>query len=125
MPTTTTAAAPAAAARGCSVRDANPLDRAVTGDTFGGVRTISLKQLHAETDRWVRAAKSGPVRATDRGEVAAVLVTESAANSARPIFPGARFVADATGARGLDHLCFGRARRPVIHLDTSTSFSPP
>jgi antitoxin (DNA-binding transcriptional repressor) of toxin-antitoxin stability system len=88
MPTTTTAAAPAAAARGCSVRDANPLDRAVTGDTFGGVSTISLKQLHAETDRWVRAAKSGPVRATDRGEVAAVLVTESAANSACPIFPG-------------------------------------
>ena len=55
---------------------------------MGAVRTISIKQLHAETGRWVRAAKSGPVRVTDRGEVAAVLVTESAANLARPVLPG-------------------------------------
>ena len=55
---------------------------------MGGVRTISITPLHAETGRWVRAAKSGPVHVTDRGEVAAVRVTENAATIARPIFPG-------------------------------------
>ena len=32
------------------------------------MRTISIKQLHAETCRWVRAAKGQPIVVTDRGE---------------------------------------------------------
>ena len=37
------------------------------------MKTISIKQLHAETGRWVRAARSTPVFVTDRGETIAVL----------------------------------------------------
>lgn len=49
------------------------LDPGVTGDTFPAVRTISIKQLHARTGHWVRAARSMPVVVTDRGERIAVL----------------------------------------------------
>ena len=49
------------------------LDRGVTGGTLGGVRTILIKELHAEIGRWVRAARSTPVVVTDRSERIAVL----------------------------------------------------
>lgn len=32
------------------------------------MKTISIKQLHAETGRWVRAAKTQTLVVTDRGE---------------------------------------------------------
>jgi prevent-host-death family protein len=50
-----------------------PLDRGVTGDTFPGMKTISIKQLHARTGHWVRSVQSTPVVVTDRGERIAVL----------------------------------------------------
>jgi antitoxin (DNA-binding transcriptional repressor) of toxin-antitoxin stability system len=31
------------------------------------MKTISIKQLHAETGRWVRAASKQPIIVTDRG----------------------------------------------------------
>jgi antitoxin (DNA-binding transcriptional repressor) of toxin-antitoxin stability system len=37
------------------------------------MRTISIKQLHAETGRWVRAAKGRPIIVTDHGESVATL----------------------------------------------------
>ncbi|MDP3070169.1 MAG: hypothetical protein Q8N18_07770 [Opitutaceae bacterium] len=37
------------------------------------MKTISIKQLHAQTGRWVRAARTSPVIVTDRGEEIAVL----------------------------------------------------
>jgi antitoxin (DNA-binding transcriptional repressor) of toxin-antitoxin stability system len=37
------------------------------------VKTISIKQLHAETGRWVRAAKKQTIVVTDRGEEIAEL----------------------------------------------------
>jgi len=37
------------------------------------VKTISIKQLHAETGRWVRAAKTQTLVVTDRGERIATL----------------------------------------------------
>ena len=37
------------------------------------MKTISIKQLHAETGRWVRAAKTQTLIVTDRGAEVAVL----------------------------------------------------
>ena len=57
------------------------------------MKTISIKQLHAETGRWVRAAKTAPVIVTDRGEEVAVL---------KPIDPEAHPTAILDGARRLE-----------------------
>ncbi len=37
------------------------------------MKTISIKELHAETGRWVRAAKKQTITVTDRGEEVAEL----------------------------------------------------
>lgn len=37
------------------------------------MKTISIKELHAETGRWVRAAKTQIITVTDRGEEVAEL----------------------------------------------------
>lgn len=37
------------------------------------MKIISIKQLHAETGRWVRAAKKSPIIVTDHGEQVAEL----------------------------------------------------
>jgi len=37
------------------------------------MKTISIKQLHAETGRWVRAARKQPIVVTDRGEKVATI----------------------------------------------------
>jgi len=50
------------------------------------VKTISIKQLHAETGRWVRAAKQGPITVTDRGERIASLVPHAPADHPAPVF---------------------------------------
>jgi antitoxin (DNA-binding transcriptional repressor) of toxin-antitoxin stability system len=50
------------------------------------VKTISIKQLHAETGRWVRAAKTAPVIVTDRGEKVAALVPHHPAGLPKPVF---------------------------------------
>jgi antitoxin (DNA-binding transcriptional repressor) of toxin-antitoxin stability system len=38
--------------------------------------TISIKQLHAATGKWVRAARHEPVHVTDRGKLTAVLTAQ-------------------------------------------------
>lgn len=38
-----------------------------------GMKTISIKELHAQTGRWVRAAKKTHIIVTDRGEQVAEL----------------------------------------------------
>lgn len=43
------------------------------------MKTISIKELHAETGRWVRAAKKQTIIVTDRGEEVAELRPKSAA----------------------------------------------
>ena len=50
-----------------------PLDESVTGDTFCDMKTISIKELHAATGKWVRAAKTTPIIVTDHGEQVAEL----------------------------------------------------
>jgi antitoxin (DNA-binding transcriptional repressor) of toxin-antitoxin stability system len=39
--------------------------------------TISIKQLHAATGKWVRAARHETVHVTDRGKVTAVLTAQA------------------------------------------------
>lgn len=46
------------------------------------MKTISIKQLHAETGRWVRAARQQPIVVTDRGEKVATIQPYD--DSARP-----------------------------------------
>jgi antitoxin (DNA-binding transcriptional repressor) of toxin-antitoxin stability system len=46
------------------------------------MKTISIKQLHAETGKWVRAARKQPVLVTDRGEKIATIQPHD--TSARP-----------------------------------------
>ena len=52
------------------------------------MKTISIKQLHAETGRWVRAAKTQTISVTDRGEKVAVLMPHTDEKKARPVFTG-------------------------------------
>ena len=62
------------------------LDPGVTGDTFAAVQTISIKQLHARTGHWVRAARTTPVIVTDHGEEVAVLNSREKSDLPRPVF---------------------------------------
>jgi len=52
------------------------------------MKIISIKQLHAETGRWVRAARNRPVIVTDRGEQVALLKPITEADRIRPVFSG-------------------------------------
>jgi antitoxin (DNA-binding transcriptional repressor) of toxin-antitoxin stability system len=55
------------------------------------MRTISIKQLHAETGRWVRAAKGQPITVTDHGESIATLQAFAATTRPRAVVdPAAR-----------------------------------
>jgi antitoxin (DNA-binding transcriptional repressor) of toxin-antitoxin stability system len=55
------------------------------------MRTISIKQLHAETGRWVRAAKVQPITVTDHGERVATLQPLTATTRPRTVVaPSAR-----------------------------------
>jgi antitoxin (DNA-binding transcriptional repressor) of toxin-antitoxin stability system len=70
------------------------------------MKTISIKQLHAETGRWVRAASKQPIIVTDRGERIASLQPHAPANSPTPVFC-------------LKH----RGVRPKISVDTTAYIS--
>jgi antitoxin (DNA-binding transcriptional repressor) of toxin-antitoxin stability system len=50
------------------------------------MKTISIKQLHAETGRWVRAASKQPIIVTDRGERIASLQPHVPNTGAKPVF---------------------------------------
>ena len=52
------------------------------------MKTISIKELHAETGRWVRSAKSAPVTVTDHGEPVAMLAPYDSGAKKRPVFLG-------------------------------------
>lgn len=71
------------------------------------MKTISIKQLHAETGRWVRAAKKTPLIVTDRGEEVAVL---------KPIEPEARPKAVFDAARRLEWM-------PSLPVDSTLCIS--
>ena len=65
------------------------LDRSVTGDTLDAVKTISIKELHAETGRWVRTAKKRTLIVTDRGEQVASLQPLSISTKPRAVLNAA------------------------------------
>ena len=50
------------------------------------MKTISIKQLHAQTGRWVRAAKKEPIAVTDRGEKIASLMPHNPAVLPKVVF---------------------------------------
>jgi prevent-host-death family protein len=50
------------------------------------MKTISIKQLHARTGHWVRAARTAPVIVTDHGEEVAVLNSREKTHLPRPVF---------------------------------------
>ena len=50
------------------------------------MKTISIKQLHAETGRWVRSARTTPVIVTDRGVEVAILNARDKTALPRPVF---------------------------------------
>ena len=52
------------------------------------MKTISIKELHAETGRWVRAAKKQTIIVTDRGEKIATLKPHTEEAVPRPVFTG-------------------------------------
>ena len=52
------------------------------------MKVISIKQLHAETGRWVRAARKQTIVVTDRGEKVAALKPHVEEESPRPVFTG-------------------------------------
>ena len=71
------------------------------------MKTISIKQLHAETGRWVRAAKKQPIVVTDHGEEVAEL---------RPLATPAR-------PRAVLDLARRRAWMPVSKIDSTVFIS--
>ena len=64
------------------------MTKGVTGDTFGYVKTISIKELHAATGRWVRAARTQTIIVTDRGEKVATLKFHTEEEKSRPVYTG-------------------------------------
>ncbi len=52
------------------------------------MKTISITQLHAETGRWVRAAKHETVVITRRGKKVAMLSPRIEEEKPRPVFTG-------------------------------------
>jgi VCBS repeat-containing protein len=70
------------------------------------VKTISIKQLLAETGRWVRAATKQTIVVTDRGERIATLQSHDATAQTRLVFT-----------------LKGRGSRPKIAVDSTASIS--
>ena len=54
------------------------------------MKTISIKQLHAETGRWVRAASRQPIVVTDRGVKVASIQPHEASARPRAVLDPAR-----------------------------------
>lgn len=52
------------------------------------MKTISIKELHAATGRWVRAAKKQTIIVTDHGEKIVTLQPHVEAEKPRPVFTG-------------------------------------
>ena len=50
------------------------------------MKTISIKQLHAETGRWVRAASRQPIIVTDRGVKIATIQPHVQDGRPKPVF---------------------------------------
>jgi len=54
------------------------------------MRTITIRELHEQTGRWVREASSGEVHVTERGQLIAKIVPASPP-AAKPYFANPRY----------------------------------
>lgn len=70
------------------------------------MKTISIKELHAATGRWVRAATKQTIVVTDRGEKIATLQPHAATVQPRPVFT-----------------LKGRGSRPKMAIDSTAGIS--
>ena len=59
-------------------------------DTMGHMKTITIRELHQATGRWVRRARAGEVYVTDRGRLVAKIVPASPL-PAKPFFANPMF----------------------------------
>src|SRR5215475_2959331 len=59
-------------------------------DTMSHMKTISIRELHQETGRWVRQASEREVYVTERGRLVAKIVAASPL-PAKPFFANPRF----------------------------------
>lgn len=73
------------------------------------MKTISIKELHAATGKWVHAAKRETIAVTDHGELVAVLKSHSEEEKARPVFKP-RLVQTTIQPRGLHEALPASAR---------------
>lgn len=70
------------------------------------MKTISIKELHAATGRWVRAATKQTIIVTDHGEKVATLKAHTEEQAPRPVFT-----------------LKGRGPRPKIDFDSTIIIS--
>jgi len=59
-------------------------------DTMRPMKTITIRELHQETGRWVRQASAGEVHVTERGKLIAKIVP-AAPPPAKPYFANPRY----------------------------------
>ena len=59
-------------------------------DTMSHMKTITIRELHQQTGRWVRQASSGEVQVTERGRLIAKIVP-AAPPPAKPYFANPRY----------------------------------
>jgi antitoxin (DNA-binding transcriptional repressor) of toxin-antitoxin stability system len=59
-------------------------------DTMSHMKTITIRELHEQTGRWVRKASAGEVYVTERGRLIAKIVPASPL-PAKPFFANPRF----------------------------------
>ena len=59
-------------------------------DTMGHMKTITIRELHQATGRWVRRARAGEVYVTERGRLVAKIVPASPL-PAKPFFANPKF----------------------------------
>ena len=59
-------------------------------DTMSHMKTISIRELHEATGRWVRRARAGEVYVTERGRLVAKIVPASPL-PAKPYFANPKF----------------------------------
>jgi len=72
------------------LRPDSPLTGIFQCDTMSHMKTITIRELHQKTGRWVRQASEGDVYVTERGRLVAKIVP-ALPLPAKPFFANPRF----------------------------------
>ena len=83
------------------------------------MKTISIRQLHTHTGRFVREAQHEAIRVTDRGREVAVLEAPAPGGSRGQTISRASPRVSPGGAGGFFRLHFTRSRSAVIYFDST------